>query len=117
MIPNHSHLIMSAAGVWQLEPEVCILYTLWTRSWSGGEGPENTYNSTILFLMDANSPRNFDRPPEAHWKSTNNATSTEQPGQHQKAQNDISDIPSHPHHNHTTYFVRGWRKSTSTQSS
>ena len=96
-------LSSSAAGVWQLEPEVCILYTQWTRSWAGKEGPEHTHNSTILFLKEAHSPRNFDWPPlEVH------ANSTAQPGQYQK-----DDIP---HHSHTTHFLRGWSKSTSTQS-
>ena len=31
-----------------------------------------------------------------HWKSTNNATSTAQPGQHQNIHNDVNDIPPHP---------------------
>ena len=51
---------MSAAGVW---PEV------WTGSWARREGQEHTHNSTILFLKDVHSPRNFDQPPEAHRKS------------------------------------------------
>ena len=74
---------MSAAGVW---PEVC---TQWTGSY---------HSSTILF-KDAHSPRNFDQPLETH---RNNANSTAQSGQHQKAHNDV------PPHNHTS-------KSTSTQ--
>ena len=47
--------------------------------WAGREGAEHTHYSTILFLKDAHSPRNFDWPPEVH-----NANSTAQPGQHQK---------------------------------
>ena len=50
---------MSAAGVWQLEPEVNMLKGLEV------EGPELTLNSTILL---AHSQRNFDWPPEAHQK-------------------------------------------------
>ena len=46
-----------------------------------------------------------------HWKSTNNAYTTAQPGQHQKAQNDVNGIPPH---NNTTHFLRGWSKYTST---
>ena len=55
-ITNSSHSVTSAAGVWQLEPEVC----------TGREGPEHIHNNTILF---PHSPRNFDRPLEAHRKS------------------------------------------------
>ena len=54
-VPNHSHSIMSAAGVWSLVPEV---YTQWTGP--EGRGREHTHNSTILFLKDI--PRNFDQP-------------------------------------------------------
>ena len=46
-----------------------------------------------------------------HQKSTQ--TMPIVPGQHQKAHNDVNNIP---HHNHTTYFLRGWSMSTSTQS-
>ena len=72
---------MSAAGVWQLEPEVCILCT---GSWAGREGPEHTQRPILQEILTD------------HWKSTN---STAQPGQHQK---DIDDIP--PHH-HTTHYL------------
>ena len=41
-------------------------------------------------------------PPKVH-----NVNSTAQPGQHQKAHNDIDGIPPHPHHNHTTHIQRG----------
>ena len=71
-----------------------------TGSWTGREGQEHTHNS----LKEAHSP-NFHRPPEAHRKSTNNANNTA-----------LDDIPPHPHHNHITHFLRGWSKSTSTQS-
>ena len=70
------------------------------------EGPEHIHNSTILLLKEAHSPRNFDRLPGAHRKYTNNAA---QPGQHQ---NDVDDIPPHPHDNHTTHFLHGWSRST-----
>ena len=103
---KYSHSIMSAAGVCWLEPKVCIKCTQWTGSWTRRKGPQHTHNSTILFLKDTHSPRNFDWPLEANWKSTNNANNTAQPGQHQKAHNDV---PSHPHNNHTTNFLCGWR--------
>ena len=50
-IPNHSHSIMSAAGVWQLKPEVSIL--------NGPKAGPHTNNST---LKDASSPRNNGSP-------------------------------------------------------
>ena len=62
----------------------CAFYIL-----NGPEAGPGTHNSTILFLKEAHSPINF---PEAHQKSTNNANSTTQPGQHQKAHNDVNDI-------------------------
>ena len=73
--------ITSPAGVWQLEPKVCI----YSMDRKGG-----AHKSTILILKEAHSPWNFDRPPEVH-----NANSTAQPGQHQKAHNDMDDIPPH----------------------
>ena len=51
-----------------------------------------------------------------HRKSTNNAKNTAHSGQHQKVHKDIDDIPPHPHHKHTTHFLRGWSKSTPTHS-
>ena len=47
-ISNHTPLIMSSIGVWQLEPKVFILHTRMTRR----EGPGYTQNNTILFLKD-----------------------------------------------------------------
>ena len=44
-IPNHAHSIMSAAGVWQLKPEVCILNGPEARLERKGQD----YN-TVLFL-------------------------------------------------------------------
>ena len=58
------------------------------------EEPEYTHNSTILFFKDIQKILT-----KAHWKSTNNANSTAQPGQHQKAHSDVNDIPPHPPHN------------------
>ena len=88
--------------------QVCILYTQWT-----GSRTQNTPSTA--------PPCSSRRPilqeilTEAHRKSTNTANSTAQPGQHQKAKNDVDDIPP-CHHSHTTHFLRGWSKSTSTQS-
>ena len=94
-IPIHSHSIMSTPGVWQLEQEVC---TQWTGSWAR---PEYTHNSTILFLKDAHSPRNFNQPPEVH----------------RQWQYSLDNTKSHTMtFHHTTHFLCGWSKSTSTQS-
>ena len=54
----------------------------------GRKGGTRTYNSNILLLNDAHSPRNFHWPP----KSTRNATITTQPRQHWKAHHDIHNI-------------------------
>ena len=85
--PNHSHSIMSPAGVWQ---EVCI-YIL-----NGPEGKgQNT--PTTAPSWEAHFPRNFHQPPEAHHKSTIQHSSTSMTF-------------------HQTHFLRGWSKSTPTQS-
>ena len=86
---NHVH----CRGVAARARSVHLIYTQWTGSWAEREGPEHTYNSTILFLKKAHSSRNIDRPPEVHRKST---YSTAQPEQHQKVHNDVDDIPPHP---------------------
>ena len=59
----------------------------------------HTNNSTILFLKEAHSIlSNYQKP-----------TGSPQT----MPQNDVDEIP---HHNHTTHFLRGWSKSTSTHS-
>ena len=52
---NHTHLIVSAAGVWQLEPEMFILCAPVTGGEAVREGAGHTHNNTILFLKDAHS--------------------------------------------------------------
>ena len=75
-----------------------------TGSWAIREGQEHAHNcsSRRPILQEISTD---------HPKSTNNANNTEQPGQHQKAHKDVDDIPPT-----TTHFLRGWSKSTSTQS-
>ena len=108
-VPNQTHSIMSAAWVWQLELEVCMY--LLNGPQAGLEGRARTY-------PQQHHPVPSRRPilQESwtdHQKSTNNANSRAQAGQHQKEHNNVNDIPPHPHHNHT---ARGWTKSTSPQS-
>ena len=77
-----------SAGVWQLE--LHLIYSMDRKL--GRKGGARTHPQQ--HYPEARSPRNFDQP---HRKSTNNANSIAQPGQHQKAHNDINDIPPHPH--------------------
>ena len=65
--PNHAYLIMSAARVWQLEPEVFILQWLEARPKGRGQDTQNLF---------PHSQWKFNWPPEAHRKSTNIGTNT-----------------------------------------
>ena len=71
-------------------------------------GQEHTHDSTIQLLKDAHSLRNFEWPPEAHWKSTN---------EHNKSSTLLTAPQRHSmtfHHNPTTVtqltFCMGWGK-------
>ena len=78
-----THSIMSGAGVWQLELEV-----IYSIDWKGGDRirPQQHHSVPLghPFL------KIFDWPPPE-----DNANSTAEPGQHQKAHNDVNDIPLH----------------------
>ena len=87
----------SAAGVWQLEPDLRI-------QWTGTEGRGQ---HTTAPSCSSRRPILQKILTEARRKSTNNANTTAQPGQQQKAHNDVDAIPPHLQHNHTTQFLCG----------
>ena len=55
------------------------------------------------YSVEAHSPRNSYRPPEIHRKSTNNASSSLV---NTNGHTMTDDIIPHPHHNHTTHFLK-----------
>ena len=102
---NLNHICCSGVAA---RPEVSTWYAPMTRSQAGREGPEHTQNYTILFLKDAHSQWKFDWLRQANWKSTNIATSSAQPRQHQNTHKAFSTRPNTPlpvwveqHHLHT----------------
>ena len=99
--------LMSAAGVWQLDPRKCAFNIL-----NGPEpGPEGRRQNTPTTAPSCSSrtpifQEIFQKPIESPQTMTIVQHSLD---------SDSNDIPPHPHHNHTTHFLCGWSKSTSTQ--